>query len=317
MKKILLMGDCICVGYREYVEKNLYGWADVIYPYENVRFSTYLLRYLPVYKKKMKLCGEDVAAVVFNVGLWDAVRIDGELLVPKEVYVDNIRRIIEVLRKDYPKAEIFFATTTYPRYDCEQEPGAYRMRNDVIEYNDIAMEVINKQEQVRLIDFWKTAESVLCNKYVDDIHFDEEGYKFLAEIVVDEIKKYTLIENKLNLMWGKELFDDYVLKDVDILFEKKIAIYGAGNYGRKCIKELSEKGIECMCFIDGNPEKIGTKIEDVNVLGIDEYEKSVENSDEEMIIVGIKDFSVVGDVITMLKNRKHNCICSMSIFNYI
>ena len=108
MKKILLLGDSISLGYRAYVEKMLYGWAEVIYPHENTRFSTYLLRNLPIYKKQMNIGSEEVTAVVFNSGLWDVVRVDDEVLVSKEVYADNIRRIINVLKNEYPNAMLFF-----------------------------------------------------------------------------------------------------------------------------------------------------------------------------------------------------------------
>ena len=316
MKKILLLGDSICLGYRAYVEKMLYGWAEVIYPHENTRFSTYLLRNLPAYKKQMNIDSEEVTAVVFNSGLWDVVRVDDEMLVSKEVYADNIRRIINVLKNEYPNAMLFFATTTYPKYDSEVEPDVYRRIDDVIEYNDIAVEVIRKHGQVMLIDF-DQYQRELGDKYVDSVHYDDAGYKLLARVVVNELKKHSAIENKMDLIWGKELFDEYLIKHRDVLMKKKNAIYGAGNYGDKCIKELVKKGIGCTSFIDSRPEKIGNKIEGVNVLSIQEYEKNIENKDEEMIIVAIKDFLIVGEVITMLKNRGHKCICSMAIFNYI
>ena len=210
----------------------------------------------------------------------------------------------------------FFATTTYPKYDSEVEPDVYRRIDDVIEYNDIAVEVIRKHGQVRLIDFGECRRE-LGDKYVDSVHYDDAGYKLLARVVVDELKKHSDIENKMDLIWGKELFDEYLIKHKDALMKKKIAIYGAGDYGNRCFKGLMKRGIECTSFIDGSPKKIGNKIEGVNVLSIEEYEKNVENTGAEMIIVAIKDFLIVGEVITMLKNRGHKCICSMSIFNYI
>ena len=316
MKKILLLGDSVSMGYRTYVENMIYGWAEVIYPDENTRFSTYLLRNLPVYKIQMDIDSDEVTAVIFNTGLWDVVRIDGEVLVSKEVYADNIRRIINILKKEYPNAILFLTTTTYPKSDSEIGPYMYRRIDDVIEYNDIAVEVIKKQGQVRLIDFG-VCQRELADKYVDFVHYDDAGNKLLAQVVVDELKKHSVIENKMDLIWGKELFDEYLIKHRDVLMKKKIAIYGAGNYGDKCIKELMKRGVECASFIDCSPRKIGNKIEGVNVLGIEEYEKNVENTDEEVIIVAIKDFLTVGEVITMLKNRGHKCICSMAIFNCI
>lgn len=316
MGKILLLGDSICIGYRTYVEKLLYGWADVIYPQENTRFSTYLLRNLPTYRNEMNINCEDVRAVVFNSGLWDVVRVDCEVLVSKETYGGNIRRIINVLKSQYPKAMIFFATSTYPKCDSELEPGAYRRIDDVKEYNEIALELLKKDEYVKVIDFGKCQEK-LNDKYIDSVHYNDEGYKLLARNVVDVLKKNSCIENKTNSMWGDDLFDEYVIDDIEILFKRKIAIYGAGDYGNKCNKELKEKGIKSVCFIDASQDKIGTMIDDTKVLSIDEYERNIENVNEEVIIIAIKDSMIVGDIITMLKGRGHKCICSMSILNYI
>lgn len=44
MKKIVLLGDSIRMGYDKYVRKSLEGSAEVFYPAENCRFTFYLLR---------------------------------------------------------------------------------------------------------------------------------------------------------------------------------------------------------------------------------------------------------------------------------
>ena len=45
MKKIVLIGDSIRMGYDKYVKEALDGVADVYYPGENCRFAQYTLRF--------------------------------------------------------------------------------------------------------------------------------------------------------------------------------------------------------------------------------------------------------------------------------
>ena len=44
MKNLLLIGDSIRVGYDKSVKKSLEGRANVLFPEENCRFASYLLR---------------------------------------------------------------------------------------------------------------------------------------------------------------------------------------------------------------------------------------------------------------------------------
>ena len=46
MKKIILIGDSIRLGYDKYVKDALEGVAEVYYPNDSARFSEYTLRYL-------------------------------------------------------------------------------------------------------------------------------------------------------------------------------------------------------------------------------------------------------------------------------
>ena len=46
MKKILLIGDSIRMGYDKYVKEALDGVAEVYYPKENCKMAVYVLRFL-------------------------------------------------------------------------------------------------------------------------------------------------------------------------------------------------------------------------------------------------------------------------------
>lgn len=49
MKNLLLIGDSIRMGYDKAVKKTLEGKANVIFPEENCRFASYVLRYFHEY----------------------------------------------------------------------------------------------------------------------------------------------------------------------------------------------------------------------------------------------------------------------------
>ena len=53
MKKILLLGDSIRMGYDKYVRESLDGVAEVYYDDENSRFAAYILRYLQGWCKQL------------------------------------------------------------------------------------------------------------------------------------------------------------------------------------------------------------------------------------------------------------------------
>ena len=93
MKKIVLIGDSIRLGYEKYVKEGLAGVAEVFSPAENCRFAEYTLRFAHEWKSK----GEwqtDADVVHWNVGLWDVIRIfDDEPLTPKCAYENFIRRL--------------------------------------------------------------------------------------------------------------------------------------------------------------------------------------------------------------------------------
>ena len=59
MKKVLLLGDSIRMGYDKYVKSALEGAAEVYYPDENARFVQYVLRYASNWKKTLEL-SEDI-----------------------------------------------------------------------------------------------------------------------------------------------------------------------------------------------------------------------------------------------------------------
>lgn len=52
MKKIVLIGDSIRMGYDKYVKEALAGTAEVYYPSENCRYAQNVLRFAHDWKKQ-------------------------------------------------------------------------------------------------------------------------------------------------------------------------------------------------------------------------------------------------------------------------
>ena len=102
MKKIILIGDSIRMGYDKYVKEALRDTAEVYYPAENCRFATYIMRFVHEWKKKGEW-PEDADIVHWNAGLWDLPEImDDGTVTPIEHYAVQIALIDRRLRMLFP-----------------------------------------------------------------------------------------------------------------------------------------------------------------------------------------------------------------------
>ena len=92
MKKILLLGDSIRMGYQQYVKEALEGEFEVRYPEDNGRFAAYTLWQA----NQMFKWNPDIELVHFNNGYWD-MNIEApmtEAIHPIEEYKSFLRRIV-------------------------------------------------------------------------------------------------------------------------------------------------------------------------------------------------------------------------------
>lgn len=185
-KTVFLIGDSICVGYREYVKELLADRANVIYPEENCRNSQYIITSLFSWSG---ICdAKKVDVVQFNCGHWDAAHFNGDEqpLTDEKNYGRNIEMIIRLLRKLYPNAKICFATTTptNPNGAFGRNP---RFTKDIIRYNKAASEACEKNFVVT-DDLFSVAEGFDSKMYIDYCHFTKEGFELLAKKVASFIK---------------------------------------------------------------------------------------------------------------------------------
>lgn len=211
MKKIILIGDSIRQGYDKYVKEALKGIADVSYPGENCRFSTYILRNLIIWKRELEW-GDDVDLVHWNAGLWDClVMVDGEKLVPLEVYKENIDRICRQIKMLFPKAKMIFATSTpcierlFADRDCK------RKNSDTEMYNAAACEIVKKHGG-EINDLYELLKDAPESYHSDQTHFYT---KEATELITGKV--LGSIGNALNLKIEKSESDEKYTAKVDAI----------------------------------------------------------------------------------------------------
>lgn len=195
MKKILLLGDSIRLGYDKYVKMAFEDVAEVYYPAENSRFVMYVYRRLHEWKDELK-CGDDVDVVHWNTGLWDdLILMDGKHLTPVEIYKEYVDRTCNMIKILFPKAKIIFATSTPVRE--ELFTGACkRFNKDTEEYNRVAVEVV-KSYGGEINDLYSLAKAAPVEYHSDLTHYyTKEGTRLLTNQVVKCLEESLGIKGK-------------------------------------------------------------------------------------------------------------------------
>jgi hypothetical protein len=169
MKKILLIGDSIRLGYDQYVKESMTNLADVYYPAENCRFALYVLKYLHTWKEELKI--DNVDAIHWNAGLWDTLKIYGDDCLTKlDHYLDCVERITDRIKFLFPNAKIIFAMSTPVIESGFIEEFEMRYNADVERYNEAACEVL-KKKGVIINDLYGLLKDVPDSYHSDQTHF--------------------------------------------------------------------------------------------------------------------------------------------------
>ena len=191
LPNVLIIGDSISIGYTPYVRKQLAGKADVYRIKGNGRTSSFGVKNLDAWLK-MKPAKWDV--IHFNWGLWDLCyrhpkskvqghrdKVNGTLAITLEQYKANMEMNVASLKETKAKL-IWCATTPVP----EKEAG--RKLGDDLKYNKVAEDIM-KANGVAINDLHAHARLKLPEIMVKegDVHFNESGYRHLADKVVAEI----------------------------------------------------------------------------------------------------------------------------------
>ena len=142
MKKLILLGDSIRMGYGKAVPELLRDEFVTWQPEENCRFSKYTLRYAS-FEWAPQIRGSDV--IHWNNGLWDVCDLGYGVFTPLEEYVQNMTRLAELLLQMGKR--VIFATTTPVKEDHRYHTNALTeqynaqivpvLRNMGVQINDL------------------------------------------------------------------------------------------------------------------------------------------------------------------------------------
>ena len=198
MKKVVLIGDSIRMGYDKYVKEALVGSCEVFYPENcNCAFAQNVLRFVHEWKTKWNW-GDDVDLVHWNAGLWDELELfEDEPMSTKDYYANAVGRIHKRLRMLFPKAKIVFATsTTVWEEKCNKD---FRRHNATInEYNEAALEALADTDSL-YNDLYTHSLNCPEEYRSDAVHFyTDGGTEFFGKKVV------SVICNELGIS-GKEV----------------------------------------------------------------------------------------------------------------
>ena len=200
MKKIILLGDSIRMGYDKYAKMALEGVAEVYSPEENCRFTQYMLRFIHKWVGDSGF-GEDADLVHFNVGLWDVIQIMyDEPITPIDVYEQYLHRICKRIRECCPRAKIVFATST-PIHQANYESVKHefwRSNETIKAYNAVAVKVM-KEHGIEVNDLYALMEGAPDHYFSDRTHYYT---KDATEIMTGRVLQ--VIEEQIGVT-GKQL----------------------------------------------------------------------------------------------------------------
>ncbi len=193
MKKVLLLGDSIRMGYDEYVKELLSDEFEVVYDdADNGRFAAYTLWQANQFFKNHGRF--DV--VHWNNGYWD-MNTEAPMrsaIHPVGEYVHFLRRILAEIRNN-GAAPIFATTTPILSEEAAAEVirdgvARFAYNNEwVTEYNAAAVSFM-KSEGVMINDLYSLClQDRHFYKCPDLLHLTEEGYRRCAEQTAQMIRR--------------------------------------------------------------------------------------------------------------------------------
>lgn len=177
LKRVLIIGDSISIGYTDPVRKRLEGKANLHRIQTNGGPTTNGVKSL---KKWLGHAKWDV--IHFNFGLHDVkVMEDGKVQVTLEQYEKNLREIVKQLKAT--KAKLIWASTT-----PVAEGTPLRKDSDVQAYNAVAKKIMEEND-VAIDDLYEFALPKLQKiQLPQNVHFTDDGSAVLAEPVAASIQ---------------------------------------------------------------------------------------------------------------------------------
>jgi len=189
MKKIVLIGDSIRMGYQKNVRAQLEGWADVWGPDQNGGTSEHVLAHLDEWVITRQ---PDVLHI--NCGLHDLKKEFGQdgAAIPLDAYTDGVRAIMTRVKTETNAIVVWALTTPVNQEWHHKNKGFDRFEDDVATYNTAAAHVA-RELNIVVNDLFATVTSAGRDDLLlpDGVHFKPEGYVLLGKGVADQIKRVT------------------------------------------------------------------------------------------------------------------------------
>lgn len=183
MKKVMLIGDPIRLGYQDNVAALLRDEATLKGPAENCRFSAYTLFNLSAW-----VSDNDFDVIQWNNGQWDTCYMpDGKIHTPLNTYLEIQERIASILLKKGRR--VIFATTT-PVWPEQFASGAIhpRRNEDINDYNRAAVDLL-RGLGVEINDLNSLIAGDI-KRYIseDMVHLTETGNNLCASRIAENIQ---------------------------------------------------------------------------------------------------------------------------------
>lgn len=191
MKRVVLLGDSIRMGYQATVRAELADVAFVWTPGENGQHTVNELLHFWDW-----VVVQQPDVVHMNAGLWDTRRVVRDVegnVVPPDAYRANVARLIQLTRR-HTQAKVIWATTT-PINDAAallthlRSGLSGRVGADVEAYNRLAIDAA-KENGATINDLHGAVMSAGIDKMLggDGVHFTEAGYEMLGKHVARVIR---------------------------------------------------------------------------------------------------------------------------------
>jgi len=186
MKKVVLVGDSIRMGYQKFVEQELTDVAEFANPEQNGGNSENVLANLDDWVLALR---PDI--IHLNCGLHDIKKPfdTGEPAVPLGQYQANVEKIFRRVL-DETDCKLVWAKTTPVNQDWHHErKGFDRFEADVDAYNAAAAEVAESLG-VPINDLFQCVMDAGREELLspDGVHFTEEGSRLLGKRVAECIR---------------------------------------------------------------------------------------------------------------------------------
>ena len=186
MKKLVLVGDSIRMGYQAYVKNELFGLSDVWTPEQNGGNSTNIQKYFDKW-----IISQTADVVHINCGLHDLKRDFGaeETAIPLVQYQENLRDVLGRILQETQSTVVWATTTPVNEIWHHQRKGFDRLEIDVVAYNDVSVEVA-QDFGVLINDLFQVVVDAGRDNCLspDGVHFTADGCDLLGKSVVDYVK---------------------------------------------------------------------------------------------------------------------------------